>query len=69
MSKTTEGCHVTIHRIGEGVDQIIEVPNPDLGSSAAANAWQLAVIRAICDVGEKFARAKADALGEDWPEV
>jgi hypothetical protein len=69
MGRITEGCNITIHRFGEGVDQTIEIPNPDLGSSAIANAWQLAVIRAICDVGEKFGRAKADALGEDWPEV
>jgi hypothetical protein len=69
MADTSEGCDIIINRYGPGWSQEITIPNPDFGSSAVANAWQLAVLRAIADVGERFGRAKAAQAGEPWPEV
>ena len=67
---TGEHLHISIehHDSAENKLSSVTIDYPSM-PNATANKLQLDLVAAIAGVVERYAKAKAQANGEQWPEV
>jgi len=69
MGEHNESLMIRIEHTGADGNplSVFELAYPTM-DNATANALQLSVVKSMANVIEQFARSKADALGQPWPE-
>ncbi len=67
---TSEHLHISIehHASDETKISALTLDYPTM-TNAQANKFQLDIVAAIASIVERYAKAKAQANGETWPEV
>ena len=67
---TGEHLHISIehHDSAENKLSALTLDYPTM-TNAQANKFQLDIVAAIAGIVERYAKAKAQANGEPWPEV